>query len=55
MVLKNLKNGFCVHSNGGWPNEGGSLVYWKQCSGERLKLDLFNLGLYFLVMQVNGE
>ena len=28
MVLNNLKNGFCFHSNGGWPNEGGSLVYW---------------------------
>ena len=55
MVLKNLKNGFCVHSNDGWPNEGGSLVYWSGCEGERLKLDFFNLGLYSLVMQFNGE
>ena len=55
MVLKNLRNGFCVHTYGGSPKEGGTLVYWKQCDGEKLKLDFFNLGLYFFVMQVNGE
>lgn len=42
-ILKNLQNGFCVHPNGGWPNEGVSLVYWSHCTSNRIKLDFFNL------------
>ncbi|XP_074614387.1 uncharacterized protein LOC141874129 [Acropora palmata] len=43
LALKNLRNGFCVHPSGGWPNEGGTLVYWQHCKSERLKLDFFKL------------
>ena len=42
-ALKNLKHDFCVHPDGGWPGEGKSLVYWRTCSAERLKLDFFDL------------
>ena len=42
--LKNLKNNFCVHPNGGWPGEGVQLVYWPGCGEERLKLNFFELG-----------
>ena len=55
MALKNLENGFCVHTLGGWPYEGGTLAYWNLCKGDKFKLDFFNLGLYLFVMQVNGE
>nr|XP_058961078.1 uncharacterized protein LOC131788010 isoform X2 [Pocillopora verrucosa] len=40
--LKNLKNNFCVHPNGGWPREGGALVYWKGCDQARLKLEFLH-------------
>ncbi|XP_066014989.1 uncharacterized protein [Pocillopora verrucosa] len=43
--LKNLKNNFCVHPNGGWPGEGVQLVYWPGCGKERLKLNFFELGV----------
>ncbi|RMX54469.1 hypothetical protein pdam_00013189 [Pocillopora damicornis] len=42
--LKNLKNDFCVHPNGGWPGEGVHLLYWPGCGEERLKLNFFELG-----------
>ncbi|XP_073247149.1 uncharacterized protein [Porites lutea] len=42
-ALKNLKNNFCVHPNGGSPGEGVSLVYWVSCGGDKLKLDFFEL------------
>ena len=42
--LKNLKNNFCVHPDGGWPGEGVQLVYWPGCGEERLKLNFFELG-----------
>jgi len=41
--LKNLKHNFCVHPNGGWPGEGVSLLYWPECSEDRLRLDFFDL------------
>ncbi|XP_027049611.1 uncharacterized protein LOC113677061, partial [Pocillopora damicornis] len=41
--LKNLKNDFCVHPNGGWPGEGVHLLYWPGCGEERLKLNFFEL------------
>ena len=43
-ALKNLKNNYCVHPNGGWPSEGNYLNYWPTCGSERLKLDFFDLG-----------
>ncbi|XP_066015738.1 protein crumbs homolog 1-like isoform X2 [Pocillopora verrucosa] len=42
--LKNLKNNFCVHPDGGWPRERIQLVYWPGCGEERLKLNFFELG-----------
>ncbi|XP_022804373.1 uncharacterized protein LOC111341663 [Stylophora pistillata] len=42
-AMKNLKNKFCIHPNGGWPKEGGYLVYYKGCGGNRLRFYFFDL------------
>lgn len=37
-TLKHISTGKCLHTSGGWPGNGRTLVLWSGCEAERLQI-----------------
>ena len=37
-TLKHVSTGKCLHTSGGWPGNGRTLVLWSGCEAERLQI-----------------